>query len=517
MKRISVHTIQETELIDAFKECGVTFDIVNRKVSPLAKTFYLSTKDSIKKIRTAAQDVAYRIGVENLIVEPDYKKRMVKLIAFEALSSPLGESFRAKYPAVDLKIPIGLGVDGPVYHDFGAVAHLLVAGTTGSGKSYLVHSLLQGILTADIPYLSIIPMDFKRTELTRYEKFLPSIFNPIRDVVDAKDTLAKLVEIMDMRYGLLGNTYKNIDEYNKATGSTLDRIFVVIDEFAEMMLTNKIIAKEIEISIVRLAQKSRAAGIHLIISTQRPSVDVVTGQIKANIEGRLSLKVVSASESRIILNMSGAENLSKGAFIYKIGHPVMGRVFATNLSVIDGLIGAKRPLIKVVEPAKNPYKAVIAKEDIEFYKQFASRNLGGLPTLTIIRAEIEKQQEITMQHLLEIAAADANVAIDDIHFAVQCAVRLLEIEGMVKCFKSIGAASVNVNSRTFREWDIYNLKYVKPVDPKIAYQPIAGPAVDPKTAELSEDTKDKVASMLRFMTLDKRAKILKRMLTKLVK
>lgn len=514
MKRISVHTIKEVELTEAFNECGVTFNITNRKVSPLAKTYFLETKDSIKKIRTAAKDVAYRIGVENLIVEPDYKRRTVKLIAFEALSTPLGESFRAKYPAIDLKIPVGLGVDGPVYHDFGAVAHLLVAGTTGSGKSYLVHSLLQGILTANIPYLSIIPMDFKRTELTRYEKFLPSVFSPVKTVTDARDILARLVEIMDMRYSLLGNTYKNIDEYNVATGSKLDRIFVVIDEFAEMMLTNKVIAKEIEVSIVRLAQKSRAAGIHLIISTQRPSVDVVTGQIKANIEGRLSLKVVSASESRIILNMAGAEDLSKGAFIYKVGHPVMGRVFATNLSVIDGLIGTKRPLLKLVEPATNPYKAVTSKVDLEFYKQFANHNLGGVSTLAIVRAEIEKQQEITMQHLLEIVAADADLAIDDIHFDVQCAVKLLEIEGMVKSFKSIGAASVNVNSRTFREWDIYNLKYVKPVDPKIAYAAVAGPAVDPKTAELSEDTKDKVASMLRFMTLDKRVKILTRMLKK---
>ena len=511
MRRITVHSILEKEVMDAFKEFTVDMEIVSRKSSPIAKVFYVISGDSIRKIRSVSQDVAYRIGVDKILIEPDPKRKAIKIIIPAALSTPLAKTYRDKYAPMGLKIPVGLGVEGPVYHDFGSTAHLLVAGTTGSGKSYLIHSILQGILTADIPYLSIVPMDFKRTELLRYEKFLPEIFSAVKDVAGARDVLVKLIDIMNMRYEMLGHTYKNIDEYNKATGSKLDRIFVVIDEFAEMMLTDKSIAKEIEVAIIRLAQKSRAAGIHLIISTQRPSADVVSGQIKANIEGRLALRVTTPTESRIILSMAGAENLNTGAFIYKVGHPTLGRVFATNLGEIDTLIETKAPLKRIVAPTANPYVEVVSREVIEFEEQFASRPLGGVSTLSAVDVFLDTVQEISAQQLLEILASENGLSINDIHFNVQCALEILERRGKIKNFRGVGSASVNVNSRTFREWSIYNLKYVVPDETRLMYKSGEETSVLPN-AELTEDTKAKVADLLRYMTLDKRIRIVKRLL-----
>ena len=219
------------------------------------------------------------------------------------------------------RLPLALGKDvngTPVVTDLTAMPHLLVAGATGSGKSVALNSILCSILykatPADVRFLLIDP---KRLELSVYEG-IPHLLAPV--VTDAKEAAARLrwiVGKMDERYKLLqAKQVRSIEGYNKAV-ATADRLpywVVVVDELADLMMVS---AGEVQTSLVRLAQIARAVGIHLIIATQRPSVDVVTGLIKANFPTRIAFQVASKVDSRTVLDGNGAEQLlGKGDMIF---------------------------------------------------------------------------------------------------------------------------------------------------------------------------------------------------------
>jgi S-DNA-T family DNA segregation ATPase FtsK/SpoIIIE len=210
--------------------------------------------------------------------------------------------------------------------------HLLVAGTTGSGKSVFVHSLVAGLVcTNTAKEMRFVFMDPKMVELAIYKK-LPHLACPvISDVkTEGKEVLDKLVAEMEKRYELmLSLEAKNIQEYNETIRQrrktefvkfegkwqTLPYIVFLVDEFADMILN---LGKPAEEAITRLAQKARGAGIHLVIVTQRPSVDVVTGLIKANFPTRIAFRVQSRVDSRTILDQSGAEILlGKGDMLFQ--------------------------------------------------------------------------------------------------------------------------------------------------------------------------------------------------------
>jgi S-DNA-T family DNA segregation ATPase FtsK/SpoIIIE len=219
------------------------------------------------------------------------------------------------------KLPLALGKDVngiPVVADLCAMPHLLVAGATGSGKSVGLNSMICSILykatPADVRFLMIDP---KRLELSVYEG-IPHLLSPV--VTDAKEAAARLrwiVGKMDERYKeLQAKQVRNIEGYNKAVGADkrLPYWVVVIDELADLMMVS---AGEVQGSLVRLAQIARAVGIHLIIATQRPSVDVVTGLIKANFPTRIAFQVASKVDSRTVLDGNGAEQLlGRGDMIY---------------------------------------------------------------------------------------------------------------------------------------------------------------------------------------------------------
>jgi S-DNA-T family DNA segregation ATPase FtsK/SpoIIIE len=219
------------------------------------------------------------------------------------------------------KLPLALGKDttgAPVCADLTAMPHLLVAGATGSGKSVGLNSMICSILykatPADVRFLLIDP---KRLELSVYEG-IPHLLAPV--VTDAKEAAARLrwiVGKMDERYKTLQTKQvRNIDGYNKAVPEEerLPYWVVVVDELADLMMVS---AGEVQNSLVRLAQIARAVGIHLIIATQRPSVDVVTGLIKANFPTRIAFQVASKVDSRTILDGNGAEQLlGRGDMIY---------------------------------------------------------------------------------------------------------------------------------------------------------------------------------------------------------
>jgi S-DNA-T family DNA segregation ATPase FtsK/SpoIIIE len=219
------------------------------------------------------------------------------------------------------KLPLALGKDvtgGPVVADLAAMPHLLVAGATGSGKSVglngMICSIIYKMTPAEVRFLMIDP---KRLELSVYEG-IPHLLSPV--VTDAKEAAARLrwiVGKMDDRYKQLQlKQVRNIEGYNKAVepAERLPYWVVVIDELADLMMVS---AGDVQTALVRLAQIARAVGIHLIVATQRPSVDVVTGLIKANFPTRIAFQMASKVDSRTVLDANGAETLlGRGDMIF---------------------------------------------------------------------------------------------------------------------------------------------------------------------------------------------------------
>jgi S-DNA-T family DNA segregation ATPase FtsK/SpoIIIE len=240
------------------------------------------------------------IEVPNDDVQTIYLKEMLDSELFQNAKSPL-------------TIILGKDIVGkPFITDLKKLPHLLIAGTTGSGKSVGINSMILSLLYKNSPdNLKLVMIDPKMLEFSMYND-IPHLLTPvITKAGDAINALSNMVAEMERRYTLMSQTKtKNIENYNeKAKKEGYDAfpyIVVVIDELADLMMTS---GKDVEYSIARLAQMARASGIHLIVATQRPSVDVVTGLIKANLPSRLSYKVGQKVDSKIILDSMGAESL----------------------------------------------------------------------------------------------------------------------------------------------------------------------------------------------------------------
>jgi S-DNA-T family DNA segregation ATPase FtsK/SpoIIIE len=219
-----------------------------------------------------------------------------------------------QFVALNSKLAIALGRDAagePAVADLARMPHVLIAGATGSGKSVAINTLILSLLINNSPdELRMILVDPKRVELTGFNG-LPHLLTPV--ITEPRDTviaLKRMVEEMERRYKLLASVGKrNIEQYNAEPNlaeGKMPFIVIVIDELADLMMAS---AREVEAKIVRLAQMSRAVGIHLVVATQRPSVDVITGLIKANIPTRIAFAVTSQVDSRTILDSPGAEKL----------------------------------------------------------------------------------------------------------------------------------------------------------------------------------------------------------------
>ncbi|MDQ6986433.1 MAG: DNA translocase FtsK 4TM domain-containing protein [Mariprofundaceae bacterium] len=237
-------------------------------------------------------------------------------------------------------LPMALGVDisgHPVVTDLAKMPHLLIAGTTGSGKSVAINTMICSLLMTHTPAdLRLIMVDPKMLELSMYDDIphllVPVVTNPHK----AAKALAWAVYEMERRYRLMSEAkVRNLDGYNKAVSKEknverLPFIVIVIDELADLMM---VAGKEVEQSICRLAQKARAAGLHLILATQRPSVDVITGLIKANLPCRISFQVSSRIDSRTILDQMGAEQLlGHGDSLFLSGGQNLRRVHGAFIS-----------------------------------------------------------------------------------------------------------------------------------------------------------------------------------------
>lgn len=292
----------------------------------VSKVISLSDDLAIALKAPSIRVVAPLTGRSTVGIEVPNRSRMV--VRLRELLEILQEG---KIDLGDNAIPLPLGRDitgYPIFWDLSVMPHLLIAGTTGSGKSVCLNSLILSILflrsRRDVKLLLVDP---KLVEFSAF-KDIPHLISPVvTDVKEAQAVLEWAVKKMDERYGLLARAgVKNVTEYNKLgeeglkrmlgpSGSAdpearhLPHIVIIIDELADLMM---VASKKVEDSIIRLSQKSRAVGIHLIVSTQRPSVDVVTGLIKSNLPARISFHVASKVDSRTVLDQNGAEKLLGG-------------------------------------------------------------------------------------------------------------------------------------------------------------------------------------------------------------
>jgi S-DNA-T family DNA segregation ATPase FtsK/SpoIIIE len=249
-----------------------------------------------------------------------------------------------------------------------------VAGSTGSGKSVFINSALCSIIDRNDPKdLRLVLIDPKQVELLPYQG-VPHLAYPVAtDADSARDALRFVVAEMDNRYRLLSKAgVRNIGEYNELVGG-LPYMVVVIDELADLMMVAR---REVESSIVRITQLARAAGIHLIVATQRPSVDVITGLIKANMPSRIAFSVASTTDSRVILDSSGAEFLTgmgDGLFVPQgVSKPVRFQGAWLDESLVKRVVGNWQG---VVEDAGVPLELIARAESIALAQEYVSSDV----------------------------------------------------------------------------------------------------------------------------------------------
>lgn len=257
----------------------------------------------------------------------------------------------------DQTLPIYIGIDNlgnERYFDLTKSPHMLVGGTTGSGKSVFLNSLICSLIEVDRVGVQLTLVDPKEVEFQLYEKLGLLKNTIISKPEEVSDMLRDTVEEMDYRFLQLKKLeVKSIDEYNKISQEKMSYHVIIIDEFSDIMesfRSRKSEGNPIESYIVRLAQKSRAVGIHLVLATQRPSVDVVTGLIKANFPTRISFRVRNAIDSRTILDVKGAEELlgDGDMFLSSNQSPILERIQGAYISDRD-----IKPLVsKKAQPQK---------------------------------------------------------------------------------------------------------------------------------------------------------------------
>jgi len=309
-------------LIEKLKLFNINGDVVRTYSGPLVTTFEFKPAPNVKvsKILGLQDDLAMALSAETIRIQAPIPGRDVVGIEIpneqrdiiylrEILESDLFQN--SKSP---LTIALGKDIVGkPFITDIKKLPHLLIAGTTGSGKSVGINAMILSLLYKNDPdHLKLMMIDPKMLEFSIYDD-IPHLITPvITEPKKAIAALANMVGEMERRYRLMADKRtKNIDNYNEkvrrdGSAEPMPFIVVIIDELADLMMNG---GKEVETSIARLAQKSRACGIHLIVATQRPSVDVVTGIIKANLPSRLSYRVGQKIDSKVILDSTGADSL----------------------------------------------------------------------------------------------------------------------------------------------------------------------------------------------------------------
>jgi DNA segregation ATPase FtsK/SpoIIIE, S-DNA-T family len=312
-------------LTRALADLGVEARVIRAVVGPRVTRYELRLGSGVKvgKVRNLQQDIAYALAateVRILAPIPGKSAVGVEVPNTKPAKVTLGDVFREYPDANDWTLPVGLGKDisgRAVFFDLAEMPHLLVAGTTGSGKSVMLNGLLTSLLlTTDPRQVKMVLIDPKRVELSPFGR-IPHLITPVvTDVKKAANALQWAVAEMERRYEVLERMgSRSLDGYNLRSETPMPYVVIVIDELADLMMQA---GAKVEDAIVRLAQKARAVGIHLVVATQRPSVDVITGMIKANVPSRIAFAVSSQVDSRVIMDAGGAEVLlGMGDMLFK--------------------------------------------------------------------------------------------------------------------------------------------------------------------------------------------------------
>ncbi|MCK9161278.1 MAG: DNA translocase FtsK [Arcobacteraceae bacterium] len=358
-------------LLDKLSMFKIDGDVVRTYTGPVVTTFEFKPAPNVKvsKILNLQDDLAMALKAQTIRIQaPIPGKDVVGIeVPNESLQTiylrEILESEIFQNSTSPLTMILGKDIVGkPFVTDLKKLPHLLIAGTTGSGKSVGINSMILSLLYKNSPdNLKLIMIDPKMLEFSIYND-IPHLLTPvITKPAQAINALANMVGEMERRYTLMSQTKtKNIEGYNeKAKKEGFDPfpyIVIIIDELADLMMTS---GKEVELSIARLAQMARASGIHLIVATQRPSVDVVTGLIKANLPSRISYKVGQRVDSKIILDAMGAESLlGRGDMLFTPPG-------SSNLVRIHAPWSTENEIDKVVEFLKNQREV---EYDIDFLK-----------------------------------------------------------------------------------------------------------------------------------------------------
>ncbi len=361
-----------TKLQKTLYSFGVQAKVENVSVGPAITRYELKPAEGVRvsKIANLADDIALNLAAETIRIEapipgkqavgievPNSEKEMVTLR--EVLESDEFKDSKSK-----LSVGLGKDVAGKIaVADISKMPHALIAGATGSGKSVCINTIITSIIYKSKPSeVKLVMVDPKVVELSVYNGIPHLLIPVVTDPKKAAGALAWAVQEMDNRYNVFAQKgvrdlkgYNALVEKEEGTGK-LPQIVIIIDELADLMM---VAAKDVEDSICRLAQKARAAGMHLIIATQRPSVDVITGIIKANIPSRIAFSVSSQIDSRTILDQIGAEKLlGKGDMLfYPSGAPKPTR--------IQGAFVSDEEVEKIVSFVKSNGEAVYSEDILE--------------------------------------------------------------------------------------------------------------------------------------------------------
>jgi S-DNA-T family DNA segregation ATPase FtsK/SpoIIIE len=379
------------DLLQKLMQFKIEGDVVRTYTGPIVTTFEFKPAPNVKvsKILGLQDDLAMALKAQTIRIQAPIpgkdvvgievpNENMETIYLRELLESDIFKN--SKSP---LTMILGKDIVGqPFITDLKKLPHLLIAGTTGSGKSVGINAMILSLLYKNSPdNLKLIMIDPKMLEFSIYND-IPHLLTPvITRATEAINALANMVKEMERRYSMMAKTRtKNIENYNdKAEQEKFEPfpyIVIIIDELADLMMTS---GKEVEINIARLAQMARASGIHLVVATQRPSVDVVTGLIKANLPSRVSYKVGQRVDSKIILDSMGAESLlGRGDMLFT--PPGMSGLVRIHAPWSD-----EKEIEKVVEFLKDQrevqYDISFLKEKSDDFTLSNSQSLGELDEL----------------------------------------------------------------------------------------------------------------------------------------
>ncbi len=438
-------------------------------IGPSVTRYAIKPAEGVKlsKIVALQDNLAYALAAHPIRIEaPIPGKSLVGIEIPNTTKTTVGLASLLSDPKYTesekpLLVSLGKGLSGEGhYANLAKMPHVLIAGATGSGKSVTIHAVITSLLYRNSPdMLKFIMIDPKRVELTLYNK-IPHLLTPV--ITDAKKTILALkwaCKEMDRRYDVLEqHACKDIDSYHKnvlaparekgQTMETMPFIVVVIDELADIMMTYP---RELESGIVRLAQMSRAVGIHLILSTQRPSVNVITGLIKANVPARIALQVVSQIDSRTIIDSPGAEKLlGSGDMLY------LGGEMSKPVRIQSAFI-SESEVKKVAKHLVEAYQDEVPGAEINFAETATDKNVLFEGSIGEDVEDDDELYEVAKEEVIKAGKASTSYIQRKLRVGYSRAARLIDLleqKGVIgpadgaKPREVIGGSSSNTEDNT---------------------------------------------------------------------